>query len=336
MKWDDLRFYLAIARAPSLAAAGRQLGVNQSTVSRRLAAMEAQLGTRLFERGPGKSGTGGPVPTAAGEDLLAMAEAVEALFTRIDCQVGGRDTRLVGRLRVTCVDMMVHRYLAPHLARFSALNPGIELTLLSPYQPLNLGRREADVAIRVTADPPETLIGRRLLDFAMAAYVAPALLDRMPAAPDPTAPDPAAPDPAAPDPAAPDPAAIDWIGWESESYHRRIITTPYPRARTRHRVDSLLLAEALVREGLGASVLPCYWADSAPGLRRLYAAPTPDSGLGLWVLTHPDTRRTARVQAFTRFITQVFLADRALFEGRGGPPPAPAAAIPAQVKKLFR
>ena len=192
--------------------------------------------------------------------------------------------------------MMVDRYLAPHLARFCTQNPEIDLSLLTPFQPIDLTRREADVAIRVSANPPETLVGRRLLTFALGVYATPALCDGLPS--------------------DPDPAAFDWIGWESETTHHRMISRHFPTARVQHRVDSLLVLRSLVRAGMGASVLPCYWADGEAELRRVYGTAIDDDSLGLWVLVHPDVRRAARVRAFLDFITGVFLADRDLFEGR--------------------
>jgi DNA-binding transcriptional LysR family regulator len=89
----------------------------------------------------------------------------------------------------------------------------------------------------------------------------------------------------------------------------------YPEANIVHQVDSLIAMNAVVRDGLGASVLPCYWADRDDRLRRIYPEPVEDSDLGLWILAHPDVRRAARVRAFTDFATAAFLADRDLFIG---------------------
>lgn len=299
MNWDDLRFFLAIARAGSLTAAARQLKVNQSTVSRRLAAMERRLGARLFERGGD-----GRALTAAGDEVLETAENVEDEVLRIDRRVAGRDTRLKGHLRVTCMDIWANR-LAPHFARFAAEHPEIDLTVATSYQHLSLARREADVAIRTTDKPPDTLVGRRLFTLAIAVYGAAETVDAMEG--------------------KPDPSQLDWIGWESEAYNRLMITNHYPTAHLRHRVDSLVVMRALVRAGLGVTVLGCWTGDSDPRLRRVYARPITDSGLHLWVLSHPDIRRAARVRAFTRFISEAILADRDLFEGRRPWPRARAA-----------
>lgn len=291
MKWDDLRIFLAVSKAASLSDAARALGVNQSTVSRRLAGMERQLGTQLVVRA-----AEGHLLTAAGEELSAHAARIGDAFTRIERRLSGRDADLSGELRVTCVDMLAGRRLAPHLARFAALNPRIALRVLTPMRPLDLIRREADVAIRVSEAPPDPLVGRRLFGFALAVYASPDYLSRLGR--------------------VPAPGALDWVGWDDEDANTRMIHRHFPDARLRHRVDSFPVLRALLRAGAGVSVLPCYWADADAGLRRVYPDPVPAGTRGLWVLAHPDLRRAPRVQAFTRFIAEALLPDRALFEGR--------------------
>lgn len=291
MDWDDLRLFLAIARAPSLTRAAQALGVNQSTVSRRLAAMEKQLDARLVERV-----AGGHALTAAGTELFATAAEVEEEIARIDRRVAGRNARLSGRLRVTCTDNFCNSYLAPHFARFAAEHPDIDLDVITRYQHLSLARREADVAIRTTVKPPETLVGRRLFRFALAAYGAADYVERAGS--------------------GVDPADLDWIGWESDSFNRFMILDHFPGAQIRHRADSLLDMRSLARAGLGVAVIGCFAADPDPGLRRVYPDPITDNKMDLWVLSHPDMWRAARVRVFTRFIADAFMADRDLFEGR--------------------
>lgn len=292
MRWDDLRIFLAVADASSLSEAATTLAVNQSTVSRRMAALERQLGAQLIERS-----SAGHVLTASGLELLPVARNIAEEFDRIDRQVVGRDARLGGRLRVTCVDVMVERYLAPHLAQFCERHPDIELSIVTPFQPVDLTRREADVAIRASDNPPEFLVGRRLFSFALGVYGSPRHHGGLPG--------------------VADPSELNWIGWESDHYNDRMIASQFPSAKVHHRVDSLLVASSMVRAGLGVSVFPCYWADQDEELVRIYPEPVEQTALGLWVLTHPDVNRAARVRAFTQFITEIFLSDRDLFEGRG-------------------
>ena len=291
MEWDDLRYFLAVARSASLSEAGRRLGVSQPTVSRRLAAMEARLGVRLFERG-----ARGHALSAAGGEILETAERVEEEITGIGRRVYGHDGRLSGSLRITCTDVMANRYLVDRLARFAADHPGIELSLNCSLQHLSLTRREADVAVRITNRPPETLVGRRLARVAIGVYAAPAYLKNGDAG-DPT-------------------GGRDWIGWQDESYNRMVIAAHFPKAPIRHRADDMLAIAAMARAGLGLVILPCYVADPDPGLARVVPEPVDEGAMALWVLSHPDLRRAARVREVTGFIADCVTADRALFEGR--------------------
>jgi len=285
MNWDDLRFFLAVARSASLSEAGRKLGVSQPTVSRRLAAMETRMGVGLIERTDRGHGL-----SAAGSDILAAAEHVEAEISGIGRRVYGRDSALSGTLRITCTEVMANRYLTAKLAGFVAANPGIDLNLICTLQHLSLSRREADVAVRITGRPPETMVGRRLAGVAVGVYGA-----------------------AGGDPDVED---ADWIGWEDETYNRMMIAARFPAARIRHRTDHMPTIAAMARAGLGLVVLPCYVGDTDPGLCRVVPEPADDHIMDLWVLTHPDLRAAARVRAVTEFIADCVTAARDLFEGR--------------------
>ncbi len=291
MNWDDLRIFHAIARAGSLTAAAARLDVNQSTVSRRLATLEALVGARLVNRR-----AGGISLTAAGTEMLARADRVAEECDLIDRRLAGRDARLTGRLRVTCTDSFFNFFLAPHCARFVRLHPGIDLDVITGYQHLSLARREADVAIRTTLKPPETLVGRRLFRFALALYGARDFVAALPP--------------------NPDLAALPWIGWTSEAYNRLMIYDHFPEANIRHRGESQVDIASMVRSGLGVAVGGCFFVDADPELRRVTPDPVADAAMDLWVLTHADLARVARVRAFAGFIADAFLAERALFEGR--------------------
>ena len=286
MNWDDLKIFLAVSRTRSLSAAGRALGVSQPTVSRRLAAMEARLGVRLFDRT-----AGGYELSGAGADILETVRHVEDELNTIERTVFGKDRRLTGPLRVTCTEVLANLYLAPHLAGFLKEHPAIDLSVVCTFQHLNLSRREADVAIWVSAQPTDTLVGRRLADVALAVY-------------------------AARDHAGQGVSeSLDWIGWQDEAYNRLMIAGTFPGVRIRHRVDDLQTMRAMTRAGLGLAVLPCYMADPDQDLARASPHPLAGQNLGLWLLTHPDVRRVARVRAFIDFITRTIQSDRDLFEG---------------------
>ena len=163
--WDDLRFFLAVARAGTLSGAARSLGVTHSTVFRRLGTFEERLGVRLFERLPD-----GYALTGAGEAMQETAIRIDEEIIALSRQVTGQDQRLSGLIRITAIDMLATGLLPRHLAAFHAAQPGIELEVIVSDTPLDLTRREADVALRIGNTPQETLVGRRVGRLAFGAY----------------------------------------------------------------------------------------------------------------------------------------------------------------------
>ena len=286
MDWDDLRFALAVSEAGSLAAAARRLGVNHTTVLRRVNGLEAKLGVRLFERL-----ATGYVPTVAGAEALAVAGRLGATVETLRRRLAGRDLRLSGPLRVTTVDTLVMTILMPHFAAFGAANPDVTLEIVVSSVMANLTRRDADVAIRAAVAVPDTLVGRRVCDIPFAIY-----------GPDPD-------------------AAIDrgpWIGFDeslAETAVAQWMRGLPPSAVIACRVDSMMAAREAARAGFGIALLPCHLGDGTPDLVRL-GPPVPDVRPSLWLLTHEDLRRTTRVRAFLDFMARRLLADRDLLEGR--------------------
>lgn len=273
--WDDLRLVLAVARAGNLSAAARRLGVNHATVYRRLGALEAHLGARVFERL-----RAGYAPTAAGEDLLRTAARVEAEMDDLERRLAGRDHRLSGTVRVTAPDDVAEHLLIGPLARFRARYPDIVLELVLDNRMLSLTRREADVAVRPTAAPDETLVGRRVARLASAVYGAAAVAGRAPAGPA-------------------DLAGRPWVAWEEGAgppAMARWMARHVPPDATVYRANSLLNLLAAIRAGIGLGVLPCFLGDGARDLGRVLP-PQEDLATGLWLLTHRDLQRTARVRA---------------------------------------
>ncbi|MRX51351.1 LysR family transcriptional regulator [Paracoccus sp. S-4012] len=284
--WDDLRLFLAVARAGTLSGAAREIGVNHSTVFRRIGAFEEALGVRLFDRLPN-----GYALTAAGEAMQESALRVEAEIAALDRRVTGQDLRLSGVVRITTVDMLAQGLLPRHLLAFLRAYPGIEVELTVGNATLNLTRREADVALRVGNQPPETLVGRRVGRLAFAVYGA--------AAAEATAPLTEQP----------------WIGFDAEHAPLvRAFSEFLPGVRPAFRVNSVAAAIAAARAGIGLATLPCGIADLDPGLTRV--APLPESfTLDLWLLTHEDLRRTARIRAFLDFMAEALAQEAPLLEG---------------------
>ncbi len=292
--WDDLRYVLAIARAGGLAGAARAQGVNHSTMFRRLNALEERLGVQLFERLPA-----GYRPTEAGERLVAAAERIEAETIALDRELTGRDTRLCGRLRVTSSETLAYRILTDELARFRALHPGIQVELIIENRQLDLSRREADVALRATRPTEGDLFGRKLADVAWAVYGADGYLRErgMPGEPE-------------------DLARHALIGWADAAPVKAAtwLAGIAPADAVIYRSSSLINQLVAAKSGIGLGVLPCYLADPEPGLRRVLP-PIAELARELWLITHADLRRTARVRAFMELIGEGIRRQRAALEG---------------------
>ena len=288
MQWDDLRIFLAVARAGSISGAATRLGVQHSTVSRRLRALEERLGTRLIERK-----TSGNELTEAGEDLQLSARKIEAEILEFEGARSGEDTGAAGELRVTAINNMASSVLMPVFARFSAAYPDIELHVQVSNKFVRLAERDADIAIRLTNTPLDTLIGTRLTTVASAVYGARAYCARVQAGE----------------------AQEKWLGIECCGFHMSWTKDACPEHDHNFYVDDTLLTLAALKAGAGLAYLPCFMGDSEPSLLR-FRAPEPRHDLGLWLVYHRDLRRTKRVRLFREHMQREIADLRDLFEGR--------------------
>lgn len=287
--WDDLRLFLAVARAGSLSGAARVLGVTHSTVFRRIGAFEQRLGVRLFDRLPG-----GYALTAAGEEMRDSVLRIEEEISALALKVTGQDHRPSGMIRITATDMLAVGVLPRHMAAFRSEWPGIEVEVIVSDTVLDLTRREADVAIRVGNPAQETLVGRRVGRLAFAVYAAGSLHAK----------------------GLDDPGHGDWIGFGSaHGPLSRSLTRWWPDMRQVYRTNSINAAQAAARAGIGLAALPCAIADPDPELLRAASFPE-DFSLDLWLLIHEDLRNTARIRLFMDFMTAALAADADLLEGR--------------------
>jgi len=295
LSWDDFRYVKAIADTRSLGGAAQELSVNHSTVFRRLAQIEKGLGSRLFERS-----RGGYALTPCGEEMVRLAERMGEDVIAFERQVTGHDLRPSGELRVTTNDTALIYLMTDVFAGFRRAYPEISLDVVVANQALNLSKRDADVAIRATDRPPETLIGRRMASIAWAVFAA---SDRARENFDP----------------ASDGRDVDWIGFGDNLANlkaARWLKEHAAPARIVYRINTVLgLAEATAA-GIGFSLLPCFIGSSTPGLSRL-TSPVADIGDGLWLLTHADLRATARVRAFMDFAGGEIAKRRRQLEGTG-------------------
>ena len=293
MGWDDLRYVLAIGREGTLSGAARALGVNHSTVFRRIGLIEESLGVRLFERA-----RDGYTPTPACEEVIALAERMEGDVDDLERRLAGRDTRPSGLVRVTTTDTLLMNVLPPVFATFRAAHPEIRLEVIADNRFFSLSRRDADVAIRPSAEPPETLVGRRIATIGTAIYAAPAYLDAAP-------PLDRLADHAwiAPDDSLADLPAARWL--------RAMLKQTEPVFRT----NSLNGMLAAAKAGLGLAPLPCFLGDAAPELRRTHP-PIDELASALWLLTHRDLQHVSRIRVFLDFLHVALRPMQSAFEGR--------------------
>lgn len=291
----DLPLILALARARTLAAAAERLGIDLSTVFRRLNALESRLRVRLFDRS-----ARGYQLTAAGERAAAAAERVETELLALDREISGRDQLLSGTLRVTASETLSHAVLPRLFAEFHAAHPRIQLVLSIDNRMFDLSRREADVALRVQRPVDPALFGRRLTAIGWAFY--------------------------GPKGVAPlrragrsfNFARHAVIGWDEPA---RIVASDWvgrhvPIERIALRSNSLVNQLMAVRAGVGIALLPCYLADPEHEVQRISGV-LPDLVSELWIVTHQDLKHTARIRAFLGVIGDAIVAKRRSFEGTG-------------------
>jgi DNA-binding transcriptional LysR family regulator len=276
--WDGVRYFLAVARGGSVRAAAERLGVNHSTVLRRIAQLENRLGARMFEKLPS-----GYRLTSAGEDVLVFADQMEAASNRLETRIFGRDQSVRGTLRVTLVSPFATHLLMPDFAEFARLHPEVEMEILPSDEPMSLTNREADVAIRVVYDRsvlPLNLHGLKGPEVYGGVYMSRDLL------------------------AAWRGGAADCIRWIVKNNHGiqdwaregEVPTTEVP-LKTTHAEAQL----AALRQSLGMATLPCFVGDPDPLLVRVPGTATRMHGT-LWLLTPSDAHKTKRVRLFTEFV----------------------------------
>ncbi|HYE51637.1 MAG TPA: LysR family transcriptional regulator [Azospirillaceae bacterium] len=293
--WSDLRIFLAVAEAGSLTGAAARLRLSQPTVGRRLKALEEAVGGPLFERLPNRL-----EPTALARDLAQLAarmrEGADAVRRRLDRpDEAGR-----ALVRVSATSS-VSLFLTRHLHRLAAECPGVELALLPTRSRANLGRREAEIAVRMRRPPAEgDMVVRRLGRFGFALY-----------ATEPLAAPHRRPD------GTVDLAALDHIGIgvdERPSAKAEWMDRTVPPARSVARLGEMHLRHQAARDGVGAALLPCFVGDADPGLVRLL--PPPDElAEDMFLLMHADLKDRPPVRAAADALVRLFRAEERRLAG---------------------
>ncbi|WP_370977975.1 LysR family transcriptional regulator [Agaribacterium sp. ZY112] len=298
MNWNDVQTFLLLVQHGSARATAAAMSVSHSTVSRNIDQLESVLAVRLFDRH-----VGGYKLTSLGEALLPFALQCQELMTNAELKLRGGDTLLEGDIRFTAASHLVTHLLVPDLAEFERLQPKIELKVLLSYESYNLHRGEADVALRFLKkgrQPPESLVGRKLLSACSAYYATSKYLEEH----------------------AYNASALSfacdktrWLGWgDQSSFPEWVVNSPFPDVPCRGNYNDLSLQFEAARAHMGLAVLPCFLADSCADLLRIPATNAYES-YDLWLLSHPELRDTARFRVFRQFLVEAIDRHKSVLIG---------------------
>jgi len=292
MDWDNVRVFLAVARAGQFVAAGKRLKLDHATVSRRIAGLEAALGARLFDRR-----TTGATLTSAGERFLSAAEQMESAFLHAQGEISGVDLELVGDVRIGAPDGFSTYYLAGALREFAERHPGVRLQLMPLPQLTPLVRREVDVVVGLDKPEAGRFVARKLTDYALGIYASTAYLEDRG-----------------------EPKTVEdlkrhrLIGYVEE--HAFSTALDYVRelfggAPTSFECASAATQVEAVRAGVGLGVVHRFIARRFKDLVRVL--PERAAARAYWLVTHEDTRGLGRIKAVTEHLAQAVARDRASF-----------------------
>ena len=297
--WNNLQDFLAVARTGRLTGAAQRLGADHATVSRRITALEQRLKARLFDRSPT-----GYTLTVHGERLMVRAEAIESLALAAQSEVGEADLAVTGAVRIGAPEGFGSYFLAPRMAKLADRHPELEIQLVAIPGVLSLSKREADVAITLSPPREGRLLTRKLTDYSLSLYGAPAYLEARP-----------------PIETRADLKDQRFIGYiEDLLYAPELdyMQAPDVDIQVRLKSSNLIAQHLAARSGAGLAVLPDFIAARDPQLRRVL----PD-GVGLvrsfWLVTHQDLKALARIRAVTDFIVDEVRAARSLLAERTEP-----------------
>jgi DNA-binding transcriptional LysR family regulator len=294
--WNNLRDFLAVARAGRLTTAAARLGADHTTVARRIAALEQALEARLFDRSPA-----GYALTAHGERLLARAEAIESLAIAAESEVGEADQALTGAVRVGAPEGFGSYFLAPRMAALADRHPQLEIQLVAIPGVLSLSKREADIAITLSPPREGRLVARKLTDYRLGLYGAPAYLDARP-----------------PIRTRADLKDQRFLGYiEDLLYAPELdyMEAPDVDITVRLKSSNLIAQLQAAVAGAGLCVLPDFIAAREPSLVEVL----PDKvGLirAFWLIVHADLKDLARIKAVTGFIAEAVREARPEFLGK--------------------
>jgi DNA-binding transcriptional LysR family regulator len=286
-QWDDVRYFLALSRARSLSGAARALEVDHATVGRRLAAMEDQLGAKLFDRTPE-----GFAITAAGQAILSDCEAMESSAAEINRRVAGHDARLSGLVRVATTEVLARLVVVPAVTALMPRHPELQVEMMTGLHIVDVPRREADIALRLNRPDDPSLVCRKLGEFAFTVYAAPSYLARRGGSGSSSR--------------SEEHSIVSYLGapsWFREALGASRITLGASRVALF--TNSPFVQMKAVADGIGIGFLACVQADSDPALTRLNPEQAPVRR-PVWLITHQDLRRIAKIRLVSNAIAETF------------------------------
>ncbi|GMV14647.1 MAG: LysR family transcriptional regulator [Polyangiaceae bacterium] len=299
--WDDLRIFLAVSRAGTLARAGSALGINATTVGRRLEKLEETAGARLFDRTPE-----GYALTRAGHELLPRAERMESEALSLERSISGADRKAAGLVRLSVTEMLGTRFIAPHLPRFHQRHPEILLDLSCTNRSVQLARREADIALRLAQPREENLVVKKLTAIDLGLYAAKGYLER----------------------AGRPPGLADRLDGHDVIFfadarpfavENEWLSGRLGRGRIVMRSDSVSAIFSATVAGLGIGLLPVIVGNAEPSLERIASEDAPEPRV-VWQAVHRDLARATRIRAVLDFLGEIVVpATRARAKKRAAP-----------------
>jgi DNA-binding transcriptional LysR family regulator len=295
--WDDLRFVLAVARAGSALRAAKALDVNQTTVTRRIAHIEAAIGAELFE-----ARQNGQVPTALGQIVAAGAQRIEAEVLAVHSAIDAHQRMLSGSVRFTSSEAYANAIVAPFLRSFRQQYPGVTVELVTDDRRLDVSRGEADVALRASSRPEGGgVVAQRLPDAGWSVYCSRSYAEEHGI------------------PSNADAFAGHHIVLVEGSMARlpayAWLVRMAGNATVSTRSNSLTSLLSAVKAGLGIGMLPCFVGDAEADLRRCLP-PIPELDAEVWLIVRDEVRQAAHVRAFVDSLAAHMVALRARHTGR--------------------
>jgi len=292
MNWDDVRIFLAVARAGQILGAARRLSLNHATVSRRVAALEEALGTKLFRRT-----TTGSELTPAGERFLTIAERMEADMIAARAEVAGEGDEVAGTVRIGAPDGFGVAFLAPRLGDLAARHRRLSIQLVPVPRSFSLSRREADIAITVERPTEGRLVASKLVDYSLGLYASRAYAENhgLPKRPE----------------ELDRHRLVGYVGDLVFSPSLGYAAEFWRDWQAQYSVSSALGQVEAVRSGAGIGILHTFIARAHADLVEVQAAPP--ILRAYWLVYHESMRPLRRVQAVCAFIAELVENERGLF-----------------------